>query len=95
MTNLLTTNNVDNIYNQIENIVIKNKNKVVYQINNTILETYFLIGKLIVENEQNGNIKAEYGKQILKDLSKKLTKRFGSCFSVSNMQYMRRFYLIY
>lgn len=95
MTNNLMVTSVSELYNQIEEIVTKERNKVTYQINNTILETYFLIGKLIVENEQNGNIKAEYGKQILKELSKRLTKRFGSGFSVSNMQYMRRFYLVY
>ena len=88
MTNLLTTKPVDNLYNKIEEIVTKKKNKVAYQINNTMLETYFSIGKLIVENEQNGNIKAEYGKQVLKELSKRLTQKFGSGFSVTNMKFM-------
>lgn len=59
MINLLSTNRVDELYDQIEWIVTANRKKVVYQINTTMLETYFLIGKLIVENEQNGNIKAE------------------------------------
>lgn len=95
MINLLSTNRVDELYDQIEGIVTANRKKVVYQINNTMLETYFLIGKLIVENEQNGNIKVQYGRQVLKELSKRLTQRFGKGFSVSNMQYMRRFYLVY
>lgn len=95
INNLLTTTPVDELYGQIELIVTEKKTKVAYQINNTMLETYFLIGKLIVENEQNGNIKAEYGKQVLKELSKRLTKRFGSGFSLSNMKCMRKFYLVY
>ena len=60
-----------------------------------MLETYFLIEKLIVENEQNGNIKAEYGKQLFKELSKRLIERFGSGFSKSNLFNMRKFYLVY
>lgn len=95
MTNNLTVTSVSELYNQIEEIVTEKRNRATYQINNTILETYFLIGKLIVENEQNGNIKAEYGKQVLKELSKRLTKRFGSGFSRSNLQNMRLFYLCY
>jgi len=95
MTNLLSQNTVDELYGQIEVIVNQKKTKVAYQINNTMLETYFLIGKLIIENEQNGNIKAEYGKQVLKEFSKRLTKRFGSGFSLSNMKCMRKFYLVY
>lgn len=95
MTVLLCQNTVDELCDQIEGIVTERKTKVAYQINNTLLETYFLIGKLIVENEQNGNIKAEYGKQVLKELSKRLTKRFGSGFSLSNMKCMRKFYLVY
>ena len=95
MTNLLSKNTVDELYGQIEEIVTEKKNKVAYQINNTMLETYFLIGKLIVENEQNGNVKAEYGKQVLKELSKRLTQKFGSGFSLTNMKFMRKFYLVY
>ncbi len=56
---------VNNIYNEIYKIVVENKNKMCYQINNTLVNTYFMIGKIIVENEQNGNIRAEYGKEVL------------------------------
>ena len=59
-----------------------------YEVNSTILYSYWNVGRIIVENEQNGNIKAEYGKQILKELSKELRKGLGSGFSVSNLQYM-------
>ena len=83
---------VNNIYNQISKIVVKNKNKMCYQINNTLVNTYFMIGKIIVENEQNGNIRAEYGKEVLKELSKKLTNKFGTGFSRTGLQNMRLFY---
>ena len=61
------------MYNQIADVINSNKNKMIYQINNTLVENNFMIGKIIIENEQNGNIRAEYGKEILLKLSKKLT----------------------
>ena len=91
---------LDNIYtnnmvNEIKNIIVKSREKIAYQVNNTMVIAYWNVGKIIVENEQNGNIKAEYGKNILKELSKELRKVLGSGFSVSNLQYMRRFYIKY
>jgi len=59
---------INDMYKQIADIITKNKNKMVYQINNTLVETNFIIGKIIVENEQSGNIRAEYGKDILNKL---------------------------
>lgn len=80
------------IYNQIVDVITNNQNKMIYQINNVLVETYFMIGKIIVENEQNGNIRAEYGKEILLKISKRLTNRFGSGYSRSGLQNMRLFY---
>lgn len=57
--------------------------------------TYFEIGRMIVEEEQNGKERAEYGKQILKGLSQQLTKEFGKGFSLSSLEQIRKFYLIY
>lgn len=83
---------ITSMYNQISNVITENKTKMIYQINNTLVNTNFMIGKIIVENEQNGNIRAEYGKDILKKLSKKLTNEFGSGFSLSGLYNMRLFY---
>lgn len=80
---------------EIKEVIINSRNKISYEINNTMLLAYWNVGRIIVENEQNGNIKAEYGKQVLKELSKELRKVLGTGFSVSNLQYMRRFYLKY
>ena len=90
---MIETNN--KIIEEIKQIIIENRHKVIYEVNKTMLNAYWNIGKIIVENEQNGNIKAEYGKQIIKKLSKKLRKTLGSGFSVSNLFNMRRFYIIY
>lgn len=83
---------ISDMYNEISSIILNNKNKMIYQINNTLVETNFMIGKVIVENEQNGNIRAEYGKDILKKLSKKLTNKFGTGFGLSGLYNMRLFY---
>lgn len=83
---------INNLFNEIEDVILKNKSKMVYQINDTLVNTYFNIGKIIVENEQNGSIRAEYGKDVLKRLSKKLTDKFGTGFSRSGLQNMRLFY---
>lgn len=64
-------------------------------INNIITTTYFEIGRRIVEFEQNGKKRAEYGKQLLEKLSSDLTKQFGRGFSVDNLENMRLFYLYY
>jgi hypothetical protein len=57
--------------------------------------TYFEIERIIIEEEQKGKKRAEYGKNLLKDLSIKLTNDFGRGFSVDNLENMRKFYTTY
>lgn len=64
-------------------------------VNQTIVLTYFEIGKLIVEEEQEGKERAKYGKSVLKDLSQRLTDEFGKGYSVYNLERMRNFYLVF
>ena len=59
------------------------------------MDTYFEIGRLIVEEEQNGKSKAEYGQNLIRELTKKLTTEFGKGFSTTNLKQMRTFYLTY
>ena len=65
------------------------------KINNILVQTYWEIGKIIIEDEQENSERAEYGKKLLKELSKKLTNEYGKGFSRSNLQNMRQFYLKY
>jgi hypothetical protein len=60
-----------------------------------MVHTYFEIGRYIVEDEQQGEQRAEYGKAVLKELSAKLTERFGNGFSVENLKFIRNFFLTY
>ena len=87
--------NEDKFYSKIAELLQLARKTVVQSVNKTMVETYFEIGRLIVEEEQNGNKRAAYGKQILKDLSIRLTREFGKGFSVENLDRMRYFYKIY
>jgi predicted nuclease of restriction endonuclease-like (RecB) superfamily len=64
-------------------------------VNTFLLESYWQIGKLIVEDEQKGERKADYGKAVLKNLALQLTQEFGKGFDDSNLRNMRMFYLAF
>ena len=82
-------------HSQIVNLLQSARNQVVRSVNQTMVITYFQIGKMIVEEEQNGEERAAYGKGVLKSLSSVLTKEFGKGFSVDNLENMRKFFLAY
>ena len=63
--------------------------------NTTMVTTYWQIGRLIVEEEQNGAARANYGKMVLKELSGKLTSEYGRGYSVANLKNFRQFYLVF
>lgn len=83
------------IINEIRQILQSARENVARAVNNELLFAYWNIGKIIVDNEQAGSEKAEYGKQLLKSLSKELTRELGKGFSRSNLQNMRLLYLNY
>ncbi len=83
------------LFQQVVALLQNARLQVLRTVNSTMTYTYFEIGRMIVEEEQNGKEKAEYGKQILKGLSGQLTKEFGKGFSVRNLEQIRRFFLIY
>ncbi|WP_141055854.1 PDDEXK nuclease domain-containing protein [Aliarcobacter cryaerophilus] len=85
----------NNFYQEIKDLLYSAKNRVYQTINITMTQTYFQIGKRIVEEEQGGEIRAEYGKSLLKLLSVQLINEFGKGFSVDNLENMRRFYLAF
>ena len=84
----------DSIYKEIKSILKQARNKVYKVANNTMVEAYWNIGRVIVE-KQRGSNKAEYGTALIKNLSKKMTKEFGKGFTVANLKNMRQFYLIF
>lgn len=85
----------DFLFISIKEIIIQSREKVFRVANSTLLLTYWQIGKLIIEEEQNGKERAEYGKYTLKNLSKKLTLEFGKGFDYTNLSNMRKFYMVF
>lgn len=84
----------NNLYENIRNEVTKARQKVYTAVNVAMIETYWNIGKQIYE-AQGENERAEYGKGLLKYLSKKLTEEFGKGYTVRNLNNMRAFYIAF
>lgn len=87
--------NEHNFLNSIVEIIKNSQQNVLRAINTTLVYTYFEIGRKIVEEEQNGKERADYGKQLLKQLSERLTTEFGRGYSVDNLERVRKFYKVY
>jgi len=83
------------LFQQVVELLQNARQQVLRTVNQTMTITYFEIGRMIVEEEQRGKDRAEYGKQILKGLSEQLTNEFGKGFSIVNLENMRKFYLAY
>lgn len=95
MGELINCADTDLLTQKVETLIEESRKNVVNQVNSVMVQTYYEIGHAIVENEQNGEIRASYGKGVLKELSKRLNAKFGKGFSVDNLENMRRFYLTY
>ena len=93
MENQLTPNS--SIILEIRELLENARKNVAQQVNTQLLTTYWNIGRIIVEYEQQNQLRADYGKQTLRELSRELTQEFGKGFSRSNLQNMRAFYLAY
>ncbi len=85
----------DILYQRISTLIEESRQRVKTAVNTTMVYTYYSVGKYIVEDEQHGEQRATYGKAVLKDLSKRLTERFGNGWSVENLTLCRKFYLTY
>lgn len=84
-----------NLLQEIKQIVAKAKNSAFQFVNQEMLRAYFKIGQKIVEEEQKGKQRADYGSFLLEKLSGILTEELGKGFSISNLRNMRQFYLTY
>ncbi len=83
------------LVNRIGTVYRSAQSNIISAVNTEMLQTYWQIGKYIIEFEQNGQIKAEYGTQLLLILAKDLTFQYGKGFSRSNLQYMRLLFQYY
>ena len=90
-----TSDYITDLYNQVSGLIEQARSYVKTSVNTAEVYTKYYIGKYIVEYEQKGNIRAQYGKQVIKDLSQKLTDRFGTGWSYPNLKNIKQFYLTY
>lgn len=88
-------NKTENLYDNIKNLLLNAKKQVLTTVNSVMTLTYYEIGRQIVEEEQNGEDRANYGKELIKKLSEKLSDDFGKGFSERNIRLFRKFYQIY
>lgn len=85
----------EQLANRIEALVVEARKKITSTVNVAMVYTNYEIGRYIVEDEQGGKIRAEYGKGVLNAVSARLTARLGKGWSVENLTAMRKFYVLY
>ena len=86
---------VQELIDNIKSIIVNSRRNVAQKVNQTLIFTYWEIGKIIVENERKKSIDNQTSRQIILSLSKKLSEELGRGFSRSNLFNMRKFYLEY
>ena len=95
---IITINNnpeYDQLLLNVGETLEQGRQQAVYAVNSAMVQTYWEIGRQIVEYEQHGNEKAEYGSDVLNRLSRDLTDRYGKGFSRGNVFYMRKLFITY
>ncbi len=85
----------NNIVNDIRRIIDESRYDAFGAVNSIAVQTYWNIGKKIVEEEQHGQDRADYGKRLIRQLSDELTKEYGNAFSKRNLDYYRKFYICF
>ena len=87
--------NYNSLVSDIRNIIEEGRRRAFASAGQIAILTYWNIGRRIVEEEQSGNIRAEYGKMLIPDLAEKLTSEYGSGYGKRNLAYYRKFYLTF
>ena len=90
-----TSDNVEDLFNKVSGLIEQARSYVKTSVNTAEVYTKYYVGKYIVEYEQNGNVHAQYGKQVLQELSKSLTARFGTGWSYPNLRNIRQFDMLW
>ena len=85
----------EDIYSEIKEALLTSRSQAYTTVNFTMVQAYWQIGRIIVEHEQEGNLRSGYGKSVLQELSNRLTKEFGKGFSVRTLQQMKKFYVMF
>ena len=91
----LEENYANKLYIDISNVLNEKRKQAYIAVSQSMLQAYWQIGKIIIEEEQNGELRSEHGKNVLQKLSDKLTAEFGKGFSVRTLQQMKKFYTLF
>ncbi|MFP4333813.1 MAG: DUF1016 N-terminal domain-containing protein, partial [Campylobacterales bacterium] len=83
---------ITNVFQSIKATIEDARNRAKQSINHIMTEAYWNVGRLIVEEEQKGSQRAEYGERLIKDLSHRLSEEYGKGFSKRNLHNMVKFY---
>jgi predicted nuclease of restriction endonuclease-like (RecB) superfamily len=83
------------LLSEIKNLLLNSRKQLTCSVNATMVQTYWSIGRLIVEDEFKGKERAEYGKRQLETIAKSLTEEFGKGFDITNLRKMRQFYQLF
>lgn len=95
MNEIRDNKKTDALFEKVAELIEQARRRVVSTVNLTEVYTKYRIGQYIVEDEQQGSSKAQYGQQVLKNLSKRLTERFGAGWSLETLKNCRFFYGVY
>lgn len=85
----------DALFERISSLIDLARKRVKTAIDTTMVYTYYGVGQYIIEDEQQGELRAQYGKSVLKNLSDRLTNKYGQGWSEENLKLCRRFFVIY
>src|SRR5512139_3975098 len=95
MEKIPKTQSYSNLITDLTSLIEQGRKAAVRYVNAALVATYWLMGRRIVEYEQRGEERAEYGERLLRKISSDLTTRFGKGFPERNLSHMRQFYLTY
>src|SRR5438067_1178492 len=91
----ITQSTENELYKRVSVLLLEARNKAIQSVNTVMVQAYWLIGREIVEAEQKGKNRADYGKTLIESLSRKLTNEFESGWSPSHLWHIRQFYAMY
>ncbi len=87
--------NIESLHTEARHIIESGRKATYHAVNTNMIKTYWELGRLIVEEEQQGEERAQYGKFLINELAKRLTLEFGKGYDKRNLFYMKQFYLTY
>ncbi len=95
MTKMTKDKAITDVYHQIQDVLTHARSQVYHAVNIAMVQAYWNIGRIIVEEEQGGEERAEYGKSLIQELSMRISSEFGRGFDKSNLWNMRAFFLAF